>query len=63
MSRVLMIVIDQLPGHWVKVLDNMPPVNVWDYARLGFAKNFRFLIKMASSVLHGIRASVIRHMA
>jgi len=43
-----MIVIDQLPGHWakeVKVLDNMPPVNVWDYARLGFAKNFRFLIE------------------
>jgi len=46
--RVLLLVIDQLPGHWaegVEVAKGVPPVNVWDYARLGFTPNFRRLIE------------------
>ena len=46
--RVLLIVIDQLPGHWVngvEVAEGIPPVNVWDYARLGFTPNFHRLIR------------------
>jgi len=46
--RVLLLVIDQLAGHWVEgveVVKGIPPVNVWDYARLNFAPNFRYLIE------------------
>lgn len=46
--RVLLLVIDQLPGHWVEgveVAKGIPPVNVWDYARMGFTPNFRRLIE------------------
>lgn len=46
--RVLLVVIDQLPGHWaegVEVAPGVPPVNVWGYARLGFAPNFRRLVE------------------
>ena len=46
--KVLLIVIDQLPGHWtpgVEVVPGFPPVNVWDYVRKGFVKNFRYLVE------------------
>jgi len=48
MIRVFLLVIDQLAGHWaenVKVMDDVPPVNIWDYAMLGYIPNFRRLIE------------------
>lgn len=46
--RVLLIVVDQLAGHWVEgveVAEGIPPVNVWSYAKLNFTPNFRRLIE------------------
>jgi len=48
MPRVLLLVIDQLPGHWVEgveVAEGMPPVNVWGYHRKGLIPNFSYLIE------------------
>lgn len=45
---MLLIVIDQLPGHWaegVEVEEGMPPVNVWGYHKLGLIPNFSYLIE------------------
>ena len=48
MPRVILLVIDQLPGHWVEgmeVADGMPPVNVWGYHRKGLVPNFSHIIE------------------
>jgi len=46
--RVLLLIIDQLAGHWapgVSAAEGVPPANVWDYARLGLTPTFRRLIE------------------
>lgn len=47
MKRILYLVIDQLPGHWVEGViadEGYPPVNVWGYYKLGLIPNFSYLI-------------------